>query len=110
RKFGSELDNAYKRVKPIEKYTPTLSYLYYRTKWIYFGINKEMVKFAKSPITANLTIDQQFDLSSILAESGNYQDAIILAKKCIAKSPSIFRKKQYLRLANIISNDENYIS
>ncbi|WP_302324215.1 glycosyltransferase family 29 protein [Escherichia coli] len=110
RKFGSELDNAYKRVKPIGKYTPTLSYLYYRTKWIYFGINKEMVKFAKSPITANLTIDQQFDLSSILAESGNYQDAIILAKKCIAKSPSIFRKKQYLRLANIISNDENYIS
>lgn len=108
--IGAELDKSYKNIRHLEKYIPEIAYLYYRTKWIYFGINKDMIKFAKSASVKHLSDGMKFDIASILCESGNYNDAISLAKSCLNRQPDIFRKKQYLRLATLIYNDKNYLS
>ncbi|AXF66375.1 MULTISPECIES: glycosyltransferase family 29 protein [unclassified Leclercia] len=108
--IGFELDKTYKTIRHIEKYIPEIAYLYYRTKWIYFGVNKDMIKFAKSASVKHLSDAMKFDIASILCESGNYNDAISIAKSCLNKQPDIFRKKQYLRLATLIYNDKNYLS
>lgn len=109
KKIGSELDSKYRSVKPIERYIPQIAFLYYRTKWIYFGVNKDMIKFAKSTAINRLSNNMKFDLASILCESGNYRDAVKIAKSCLNEQPNIFRFKQYLRLASILSNDKVYM-
>lgn len=107
--IGSELDKSYNHIKQIEKYIPEIAYLYYRTKWIYFGVNKNIVKFAKTICIKQLNAEMKFDMASILCESGNYRDAINLAKSCLDEQPDIFRRKQYLRLATLIFNDKDYL-
>lgn len=109
KKIGSELDSKYRSIKPIEKYIPEIAFLYYRTKWIYFGVNKDMVKFSKSTAINKLSAAMRFDVAAILCESGNYRDAIKIAKSCLNEQPNMFRFKQYLRLASIISNDKIYL-
>ena len=109
KKIGIELDNEFKKIRNIQKLVPEKTFVYYRAKWIYYGLSKPLINYAKSALTATLNSSQKMDIAAILCEGGAYANALEIAKKCLEKNPAIFRKKQYLRLAHLVSMEANYL-
>ncbi|MCW2270606.1 Glycosyl transferases group 1 [compost metagenome] len=110
KRFGAELDNEFKKIRNIQKFFPEKVFLYHRTKWVYFGVSKAIVNYAKSTLISTLTVAQKMDVAAMLCEAGAYANALDLVKECLKHNPSAFRKKQYLRLAHLISFETNYLS
>lgn len=110
KKIGNELENDFKSIRNIQKLVPEKAFVYHRTKWVYFGITKQTVNFAKSALVTKLTNGQKMDVAAMLCESGAYANALELAKECLTRNPSVFRKKQYLRLAHLVSVETGYVN
>jgi hypothetical protein len=110
KRFGAELDKEFKRIWNIQKLFPEKVFLYYRTKWIYYGVSKAIVTYAKSILAKKLPNSQKMDVAAMLCEAGAYANALDLVKECLKSNPTAFRKKQYLRLAHLISFETNYLS
>ncbi|NVJ62486.1 MAG: glycosyltransferase family 29 protein [Gammaproteobacteria bacterium] len=104
KKFNQELDKEFESLKPLSDVLVNKSFVYYRMKWIYTGINKDIVKFASRNDFHNFDIGQLFDMASMLCEAGKYQSALEKVTYCLKKKPSLFRSKQYLRLSNLVDN------
>ncbi|MFJ4051135.1 glycosyltransferase family 29 protein [Pseudomonas hunanensis] len=109
KKIGIELDNEFKNIRNIQKLVPEKVFAYHRTKWVYFGVSKQTINFAKSALISKLATAQKMDVAAMLCEGGAYANALDLAKECLQHNPAIFRKKQYLRLAHLVAMEANYV-
>lgn len=107
RRLGEQLEQEYKKIARFSRYVPKQVFLYHKTKWIYFGVTKAAVSFAKSKRALALPNDAIFDLAAMLCEAGNYSAALEKAVTCLKRDPRIFRRKQYLRLAYYTVGHQN---
>lgn len=110
KKIGIELDNEFKKIRNIQKVVPEKTFIYYRAKWVYYGLSKPIINFSKSQLINKLNISQKMDVAAILCEGGAYAHALDLAKECLKSQPSIFRKKQYLRLSHLVAMEAHYLN
>lgn len=110
RKLGGELEKDFKAIKNVQFMYPNKAFSYYKVRWIYFGVDKALVRYCNSFLVSKLDHAKRLDVCAMLAEAGHETKAVQLAKSILRKKPSLMRTRQYLRVANLVANEDGFMA